>query len=230
MSISLDGFAAGPHQSRDNPLGVGGLELHHWHLDPSMKPTPRARRPAAARGSLRHGPQHVWPDRGAWDGDWRGWWGDDPPYHAPVFVLTHYPHAPIEMEGGTTFHFVTEGFDVALSSRRWPATSTSTSPVAPPPSARRSRRASSTTRPRHRSGSAGRGRAPLRWRARPGRAAGRGAALPACDARSLPHRPLTRLPHGRTRSDRSQIQATCSSPIAGRDACFPCASSSRRRR
>ena len=73
--------------------------------------------------------------------NWRGWWGDEPPYHAPVFVLTHYPHDPIAMEGGTTFHFITEGFDVAFERAEGPATSASTSPVAPPPCGRRSRRA-----------------------------------------------------------------------------------------
>jgi dihydrofolate reductase len=116
MSISLDGFVAGPDQSRDNPLGVGGLELHRWHLgEPTHEADIRARdmlmRP---RGAYVMGRNMFGPVRGPWDEDWRGWWGDEPPYHAPVFVLTHHAHDPIEMEGGTTFHFVTEGFDVAF--------------------------------------------------------------------------------------------------------------------
>src|SRR3954466_11065283 len=116
MSISLDGFVAGPDQSRDNPLGVGGREVHHWHLDePIHEAGPRARdavmRP---RGADVMGRNMFGPVRGPWDADWRGWWGDEPPYHAPVFVLTHYPDDPIAMGGGATFHFVTEGFDVAF--------------------------------------------------------------------------------------------------------------------
>jgi dihydrofolate reductase len=117
MSISLDGFVAGPDQSRDNPLGVRGLELHQWHLgevaneaDARMRDDLLKRRGAYVMGRNMFGPI-----RGEWDEDWRGWWGDEPPYHAPVFVLTHHAHDPIEMEGGTTFYFVTEGFDAALA-------------------------------------------------------------------------------------------------------------------
>jgi dihydrofolate reductase len=117
MSISLDGFVAGPDQSRDNPLGVGGMQLHHWHLDEPMHEADVRARDALMRprGAYVMGRNMFGPVRGPWDGDWRGWWGDEPPYHAPVFVLTHYAHDPIEMEGGTTFHFVTEGFDAAYS-------------------------------------------------------------------------------------------------------------------
>jgi dihydrofolate reductase len=115
MSISLDGFVAGPDQSRDNPLGVGGRELHNWHLDEPLNDADARVRDALMRprGAYVMGRNMFGPVRGPWDEDWRGWWGDEPPYHAPVFVLTHHPHDPIEMEGGTTFHFVTEGFDVA---------------------------------------------------------------------------------------------------------------------
>jgi dihydrofolate reductase len=116
MSISLDGFVAGPDQSREHPLGVGGREVHRWHLD---EPLPDA--DARVRdelmtpgGAYVMGRNMFGPIRGPWDGDWRGWWGDEPPYHAPVFVLTHHPHDPIPMQGGTTFHFVTEGFDAAF--------------------------------------------------------------------------------------------------------------------
>jgi dihydrofolate reductase len=116
MSISLDGFVAGPDQSRENPLGIGGLELHHWHLDePLHEADARARNELMRRrGAYVMGRNMYGPVRGGWDSEWRGWWGDEPPYHAPVFVLTHYPHEPIEMNGGTTFHFVTEGFDAAF--------------------------------------------------------------------------------------------------------------------
>ena len=116
MSIALDGFVAGPDQSRDNPLGIGGLELHHWHLDePFHEADARVRDELMAPcGAYVMGRNMFGPIRGPWDPDWRGWWGDEPPYHAPVFVLTHHARDPIEMEGGTTFHFVTEGFDVAF--------------------------------------------------------------------------------------------------------------------
>src|SRR5437764_4031529 len=120
MSISLDGFVAGPDQSRDNPLGTGGLKLHHWHLyEPIHEADARARdllmRP---RGAYVMGRNMFGPIRGPWDGDWRGWWGEEPPYHAPVFVLTHHAHEPIRMQGGTTFHFVTDGFDAAYAQAR----------------------------------------------------------------------------------------------------------------
>ena len=120
MSISLDGFVAGPNQDLDNPLGIGGLELHHWHLDdPIHEADARARDSLMKRrGAYVMGRNMFGPIRGEWDQDWRGWWGDEPPYHAPVFVLTHYAHDPIEMQGGTTFHFVTEGFDAALAMAR----------------------------------------------------------------------------------------------------------------
>ena len=117
MSVSLDGYVAGPDQSLDNPLGRGGIELHHWHLDePLNEADTRARnlllRP---RGAYVMGRNMFGPIRGPWQEEWRGWWGEDPPYHAPVFVLTHYEHEPIEMAGGTTFHFVTDGFDEAFA-------------------------------------------------------------------------------------------------------------------
>jgi len=120
MSMSLDGFVAGPNQSRENPLGVGGIEVHRWHLgepvhDADVQARDMLLRP---RGAYVMGRNMYGPIRGPWDEDWRGWWGDEPPYHAPVFVLTHHPHEPIEMEGGTTFHFVTEGFDAAFEQAR----------------------------------------------------------------------------------------------------------------
>jgi dihydrofolate reductase len=115
MSISLDGFVAGPDQSLDNPLGVGGLRLHEWHFEPLHEVDIAVRDSLLApKGAYVMGRNMFGPIRGEWDGDWRGWWGDEPPYHAPVFVLTHHEHDPIEMAGGTTFHFVTDGFDAAL--------------------------------------------------------------------------------------------------------------------
>ena len=119
MSMSLDGFVAGPDQSLDDPLGRGGMDLHRWHLDSDdpvdARWTEALLRP---RGAYVMGRNMFGPVRGPWssyDGEWRGWWGDEPPYHAPVFVLTHHAHEPIEMAGGTTFHFVTEGFEAALA-------------------------------------------------------------------------------------------------------------------
>lgn len=119
ISISVDGFTAGPDQSRDNPLGIGGNLLHNW-FDWDL-PTPANESDARMKadlalpmGAFIMGRNMYGPIRGEWSEDWRGWWGEDPPYHAPVFVLTHYAHDPIEMRGGTTFHFVTEGFGAAF--------------------------------------------------------------------------------------------------------------------
>jgi dihydrofolate reductase len=120
LSISLDGYVAGPRQTREEPLGVGGERLHGWmSTEPRHEPDDAARadllRP---RGAFVMGRNMFGPVRGEWDEDWRGWWGDEPPYHAPVFVLTHHAHEPIEMAGGTTFSFVTEGFDAAMEQAR----------------------------------------------------------------------------------------------------------------
>jgi dihydrofolate reductase len=121
ISISLDGFVAGPNQDRDNPIGVRGLELHQWHIGEVIDD---ADRPAVddlmkRRGAYVMGRNMFGPIRGPWgEEDWRGWWGPTPPYHAPVFVLTHHPRESIPMEGGTTFHFVADGFDSALAHAR----------------------------------------------------------------------------------------------------------------
>jgi dihydrofolate reductase len=118
MSISLDGFVAGPAQSREDPIGVGGLRLHEWHMSPDESSHEQdivmRDQLLGHRGAYIMGRNMFGPIRGAWDEDWQGWWGEEPPYHAPVFVLTHYPHDPIELLGGTTFYFVTDGFDAAL--------------------------------------------------------------------------------------------------------------------
>jgi dihydrofolate reductase len=133
FSISLDGFAAGPDQSRDNPLGVGGEGLHGWALATRTfqqvlfgkeEGSTGIDDEFAARGIKNLG---AWilgrnmfgPIRGPWPDDaWKGWWGENPPYHCPVFVLTHYPRAPLEMQGGTVFHFVTGGIHEALRRAR----------------------------------------------------------------------------------------------------------------
>jgi dihydrofolate reductase len=122
MSISLDGFIAGPDQSADNPLGVDGLKLHQWHFmadEPGHEVDAAMRdRIVGDRGAFVMGRNMFGPIRGAWEDDWRGWWGPEPPYHCPVFVLTHHPHDPIEMDGGTTFHFVGSFDDAAIQRAR----------------------------------------------------------------------------------------------------------------
>lgn len=129
ITISLDGYVAGPNQSEQNPLGEGGEQLHDWvvalaswreaHGDSGGEvnaSTPifdesRQNIGAAVMGRNMFGP----PGGGDWgDGQWTGWWGDNPPYHYPVFVVTHHPRQPVEMAGGTTFHFVTDGIESAL--------------------------------------------------------------------------------------------------------------------
>jgi dihydrofolate reductase len=128
LALSLDGYAAGPDQSVDNPLGVGGLGLHGW-----VFPTRSFRRMHGMEGgdegldddfvaqadvgigATIMGRNMFGPIRGPWgDEQWMGWWGDDPPFHHPVFVLTHHPRASVTMQGGTTFHFVNDGINAAL--------------------------------------------------------------------------------------------------------------------
>ena len=140
MSISLDGFVAGPDQSLEHPLGVAVSScITGTSTSRCMTPTPAHATAAAPTRRVRDGTQHVRADSRSVAGDWRGWWGDEPPYHAPVFVLTHYAHEPIEMAGGTTFYFVTDGFDAAFA-RAWRprVIGASTSPAAHRPCARRS--------------------------------------------------------------------------------------------
>jgi len=114
LSISADGFVAGPNQNRDNPLGDSGTRLHEWHIE--LRPDDQAVLDEwqNSPGAYIMGRNMFGPIRGEWDLDWTGWWGDEPPYHAPVFVLTHHPREPLPMAGGTTFHFVTEGIEAAL--------------------------------------------------------------------------------------------------------------------
>ena len=125
MSVSADGFVAGPNQDEDNPLGVGGIELHRWHIDegPESGAHPVNKQVMSemmdGMGAFIMGRNMFGPIRGEWgDSDWKGWWGDDPPYHAPTYVLTHHAHDPIEMEGGTTFHFIDASPAEALETAR----------------------------------------------------------------------------------------------------------------
>lgn len=132
FAVSLDGYGAGPRQSLENPLGVGGTSLHQWFfptrtfqqmvgseggatgIDDDF-----ARRSMQGMGAWIMGRNMFGPVRGPWpDNRWKGWWGDNPPYHVPVFVLTHHPRAPVEMQGGTVFHFVTGGIHEALQRAR----------------------------------------------------------------------------------------------------------------
>jgi len=129
FAISLDGFGAGPEQSLEDPLGVGGPALHEWFYPTSTfqnmignegRGTPGvdddfARRGMENLGAWILGRNMFAHSRGPWTDDgWQGWWGDNPPYHTDVFVLTHHPRKSITMEGGTVFHFVTDGIHVAL--------------------------------------------------------------------------------------------------------------------
>ncbi|MGY4857675.1 dihydrofolate reductase family protein [Cryobacterium sp. AP23] len=117
ITVSTDGYAAGPNQSLENPMGEGGMRLHRWAIE---QPGENAAELAAIvdAGAFIMGRNMFGPGRGEWDLEWTGWWGEEPPYHAPVFVLTHYPREPLVMEGGTTFTFVTDGIESALAQAR----------------------------------------------------------------------------------------------------------------
>jgi dihydrofolate reductase len=119
MSISVDGFAAGPNQRLDKPFGDGleDEQLHRWMFEEREQHVAELEAITAA-GAYIMGRNMFTPGRGEWDLDWKGWWGDDPPYHAPVFVLTHHPREPVTMQGGTTYHFVTDGIESALAQAR----------------------------------------------------------------------------------------------------------------
>ena len=128
FSVSIDGFGAGPRQDLLNPLGVRGLEIFAWFFQTDVFKKMHgqgegshgidndfALRSFDNVGAFILGRNMFGPVRGAWgDESWRGWWGENPPYHTPVFVLTHHARAPLAMEGGTTFHFVTDGLESAL--------------------------------------------------------------------------------------------------------------------
>jgi len=128
FAMSLDGFGAGPDQSIDHPLGIGGMNLHDWFIPTRTFQKMQgadggttgvdndfAERGMEGIGAWILGRNMFGPIRGDWpDDQWKGWWGEEPPYHTPVFVLTHHPRKSIQMEGGTVFHFVTEGIHAAL--------------------------------------------------------------------------------------------------------------------
>ena len=133
FAISLDGYGAGPDQTLKEPLGVGGEQLHGWFVPTRTFQTMVYRKDSGTTGVdddfAQRGFRNVgaWilgrnmfgPVRGPWpDDSWKGWWGTNPPYHCPVFVLTHHARDPIDMEGGTTFHFVTDGIHAALKAAR----------------------------------------------------------------------------------------------------------------
>jgi dihydrofolate reductase len=133
FSVSIDGYGAGPRQDLENPLGVGGTGLHEWFFPTRTFQRTVLGHPDGTTGidddfAVRSfenvgawilGRNMFGPVRGPWpDESWRGWWGESPPYHVPVFVLTHHARKPLEMEGGTTFHFVTEGAEEALRRAR----------------------------------------------------------------------------------------------------------------
>jgi dihydrofolate reductase len=119
IAISIDGFSAGPNQTRDKPFGDGPVDrLTQWMLEQREANKAEVEAITVAGAYIMGRNMFAGPGAGAWEESWKGWWGDDPPYHAPVFVLTHHEHEPIEMEGGTTFHFVTDGIESALAQAR----------------------------------------------------------------------------------------------------------------
>ena len=122
LSVSADGYAAGLNQTEDRPFGDDGGDgwgsrLHGWMFDDADGNRPELDRMMTARAFVM-GRNMFGPVRGEWDRQWKGWWGDDPPYHGSVFVLTHYPREPQPMDGGTTFYFVTDGIESALRQAR----------------------------------------------------------------------------------------------------------------
>src|SRR5215208_5309048 len=132
VSVSLDGYSAGPNPRFEEPLGDGGERLHEWMLETAGfkeahgsdeggatgRDDDIVREASENTGAYLMGRQMFGGGEGEWDESWKGWWGDDPPFHVPVFVLTHHPREPLPMEGGTTFHFVTGGADAALEQGR----------------------------------------------------------------------------------------------------------------
>ena len=131
ISISLDGFVAGPNQSLENPIGEGGLRLHQWAFETASWRRQQGLQGGASNadsavidevnrgiGAYVMGRKMFGGGDGPWDETWTGWWGDDPPYHTPVFVLTHHPRKPVAKHGGTTFMFITDGIESALRQAR----------------------------------------------------------------------------------------------------------------
>ncbi|MFS6529301.1 dihydrofolate reductase family protein [Microbacterium aurugineum] len=118
LAVSANGYATGLNQTEERPFGdVDDSWLHNWMFD-AYEENKAEVDAIVTSGATIMGRNMFGPVRGEWDRDWRGWWGPNPPYHNPVFVLTHHPHEPIEMEGGTTFHFITDGIERALGLAR----------------------------------------------------------------------------------------------------------------
>jgi len=131
ITMSLDGYIAGPNQSLKDPLGVGGMALHNWAFELAAfqeahggkggvvnASSPVMKEMFQNVGAVIMGRNMFGGGPGPWAPDWKGWWGNNPPYHMPVFVLTHHPRDPLPMQGGTTFHFVTDGIKSALDQAR----------------------------------------------------------------------------------------------------------------
>ncbi|WP_347110387.1 dihydrofolate reductase family protein [Paenarthrobacter sp. S56] len=118
LTVSLDGFVAGPNQSLEQPLGTGGEKLHRWQFQERDKNAAEVAGILEAGAYIMGRNMFAGPGDGPWDKEWRGWWGEEPPYHAPVFVLTTHAHEPLVMEGGTTFHFVNEPIESVLARAR----------------------------------------------------------------------------------------------------------------
>ena len=131
IAVSVDGYVAGPNQTEEKVFGDGPVEeLHAWFSDDENADVVEQ---IVAAGAFVMGRNMFGPVRGEWDRNWRGWWGEDPPYHGPVFVLTHHTRDPVPMEGGTTFTFVTDGIETPWSRPGPPpATETWPSRAAPP--------------------------------------------------------------------------------------------------
>ena len=117
LAVSVDGFVAGPRQSVDDPIGVGGMRLHEWHFDPQGEDRRIVDEWQRGVGAYVMGRNMFGPGRGEWDLDWTGWWGEEPPYGVPVFVLTHHPRESVQV-GATTFHFATDGVESAVAQAR----------------------------------------------------------------------------------------------------------------
>jgi dihydrofolate reductase len=131
VTMSLDGYVAGPNQTLTEPLGVGGEELHEWAVELAAFSEAHGKKGGVVNassvimkemfenvGAVIMGRNMFGGGPGPWTSDWRGWWGDNPPYHMPVFVLTHHQRGPLPMQGGTTFYFVTDGIESALDQAR----------------------------------------------------------------------------------------------------------------
>src|SRR5919109_63469 len=117
ITMSIDGFIAGPDQSPEHPLGVGGEELHSWLVPLKAFRESHGEDGGEVNASTPFA-EDILGGAGPWDESWKGWWGDNPPFHHPVFVLTSHPREPLQMRGGTTFHFVTDGIESALEHAR----------------------------------------------------------------------------------------------------------------